>query len=177
VHPQCGRPATAVLTAFISSKLRYAEHRIALRSGLSETPRAVAAHARRAVRMHFPENIVVGLAPSSFAASRQLRTLLPNARFRITCASAVNASIRSSCGAAARPARAPQRGRPATAILTAFISSKRRYAVPVLASRVRAPLAFETIRELRTVVHADTKAEHADDEAAHEAAGRAEPPA
>jgi len=77
----------------VGSKLRYAEHRIALRSALSECvdasrstrapscPGALHKKYRR-----WPRTDVVG-------ASRQLRTLVSDERFRITCASAVDAHI------------------------------------------------------------------------------------
>src|SRR5690606_36970167 len=61
--------------------------------------------------------------------TQERRIERPRAQAAITCASAVNASIRSSCGAAASPSHAPQGARPTTAIRTAFISSKLRYAM------------------------------------------------
>ncbi len=76
----------------------------------------------------------------------------------LTCASAVNASIRSSCGAAARPSHTSTVRPPHNCHRTAFISSKRRYPARAqvrcrrtLGARQASP---HSVRQTRTSRHA-----------------------
>jgi len=87
------RPYAKMAGPLVGSKLRYAEHRIVLRSAPSEcvdasrstrAPSCPGALHRKYRR--WPRADVVDV-------SRQLRTLVSDERFRITCASAAAASI------------------------------------------------------------------------------------